>query len=320
MKSQRRRSRPALSIVQNNNTSQTSLPEHTRSTPSARFSMQNLSWSNVNLSIPEHRAIDAAVLSPPGEDREERHNVIVSRSTSTNREQPIQQTPTKRRNPFALFKSFSSEDTTPATKRTLLKDRPDDVAKRRSTVSLLLSTSKHDSARPSINTDNSMNYISEYAVCFDTSPIRADENTDPLIASPKALSPSERPRWASRGDSNEGMRSFFNLPSMLKKERKEQPRFTVEEVSAEPPAAVPRSRPHTRSKTAPEGLICEAVRRIEEQKQQQESYHQLQLLQQQQQQPLQARAKKRRSMGALLQTILLPNHYGTNASTHCVAI
>lgn len=159
----------------------------------------------------------------------------------------------------------------------------------------------------------SMNYISEYAVCFDTSPAKECSDDWGMFQSPQSIKPPaplpiDRPEWAGRRDSVDGMRSLLNLSSMLKKDKKDKSvRASVVELQPPPPpptdtsqAMVPRSRPHTRSQTAPEDLICEAVKRIEQDQ----------------------RGKKRRSMGAFLQTILLPSqsHHTMSNAAHCVAI
>lgn len=326
----RRRSRPQLVIDPNKTHSRnSSYAEQTCSPRSIRSTDQPLSWADVTINIPEHRAIDAAALGPRAAGGGGYvHSTNVSRSALHEEATRNQSTPpqsTTKRNPFSLLKSLTGDDTELRTRRTLIKDRPEDVAKRRSQTSPLLqhricndpSTNPLiDSTRPSMTHGDdyqSMNYLSEYAVCFDTSPARENRNDWDFVQSPQSVKAPgsqliDRPEWTSaRGESLDGMRSFLNLSSMLKKDKKDKNvRASVVEVQA-PPAAtndseavVPRSRPHTRSQTAPEDIICEAVERIEQDQ----------------------RGKKRRSMGAFLQTILLPSqsHHTMSNASHCVAI
>lgn len=92
---------------------------------------------------------------------------------------------------------------------------------------------------------------------------------------------------------------MLNLSSVLKRDKKDKSEARVDEIhdtylddDDDDPLF---RRPHTRSQTAPEGLICDAAARIKEQK----------------------KAKKRRSVGGLIQSLLLPNH---SMSMHQVAI
>lgn len=94
------------------------------------------------------------------------------------------------------------------------------------------------------------------------------------------------------------MRSLLNLGTILRKEKKDRPQFRMEEIpdpiqeDEEDPYA---RRPHTRSQTAPEELICDAAIRLKKED----------------------KTKKRRTVSNLLQSFIAPNH---SMSMHNVAI
>ncbi|KAK5175699.1 uncharacterized protein LTR77_000838 [Saxophila tyrrhenica] len=217
-------------------------------------------------------------------------------------------TPTKPKR-LNFFKSLTSDDSDSRLRKPWTKQRPDDVAKRRSQTSPLLHTKfRNDStidhqiySHP--HAEHSMSFVNEYCVSFDTGD---HDRHDQIVESPQSLKPLpiDRPEWAY----HHSERSLLNLPLMLKRDKKDRTRASVDEVPGPPQQQrdlsgnAQRSRPHTRSQTAPDGLICEAVRRIEQGQS----------------------GKKRRSMGAFLQTMLLPgpgvNAGGGGGSSHCVAI
>lgn len=202
---------------------------------------------------------------------------------------------------MSFFKSLTSDGSDSRSRNLLTQNRPEDVAKRRSLTSPLLQTrfkndsstnqDRIDSSRQSAS-DHSMSFVNEYCVSFDTCHSRpnGEQHVD-MVESPQSLRPLPTHN--------------LSLPLIMKKDRMGRVRESVDEFSAPAPQVPsaaplrpPRPQPHTRSNTAPEGLICEAVRRIE----------------------LEERGKKRRSMGALLQSMLMPHHSVNNASSHCVAI
>ncbi|KAK3699198.1 hypothetical protein LTR37_016559 [Vermiconidia calcicola] len=98
----------------------------------------------------------------------------------------------------------------------------------------------------------------------------------------------ERPRFTPCGEGKEGRRSWLNLPLRLKKDKKDATRVDVVEVTEEPAVATspPRFRFHTRSHTAPAGVLSEAALRLKKEE----------------------RRRKRQALTAALQTAFLPNH------------
>ena len=150
-----------------------------------------------------------------------------------------------------------------------------------------------DSCRPSDEEKDVGAFVNEYTISFDTCEVhgtiqhQADGTTRPT--SPTV----ERPKWVQ----NEGMRSLLNLASVLKKD-KNQSRAQVDEI----PEPITNDeddpmtrRPHTRSQTAPEGFFQDAATKPKKEK----------------------KAKKRRSVGGLLQSVFAPNH---SMSMHQVTI
>ncbi len=290
----RRRPKPTLLVDVSNDWSRVSIP--------GLSPLQDNSASRSYFidSIPEHTTSPSAAIqtgpTPP----------LSAGDGDRSRETP---TRTKR---MSFFKSLTSDGSDTRSRNILTRDRPEDVAKRRSLTSPLLQTrfkndsstnqDRIDSSRPSAS-DHSMSFVNEYCVSFDTCHSRPNgqQHVD-IVESPHSLKPLpiHNPDWAYPSE-----RRLLDLPLMLKKDRKDRVRASVVEISAPAPQVpsapalrAPRMQPHTRSNTAPEGLICEAVRRIEREE----------------------RGKKRRSMGALLQSMLLPHHSVNAASSHCVAI
>jgi hypothetical protein len=277
---------------------------------------------NTYANIPTRELVQSPisqVVSPYDDPREqEGTQYFASRTTSTDDTNASRQTPTQnlsKRRSFLLFKSATNDESDIRTRRVLTKDRPEDIAKRRSVTSPLLQTRFHnDSAVDQSSADSpsiprvkgyqprSMGFVNEYTACFDTSEDTPQDSFD-LFDSASGMRPLpiDCPGWAAPPDTN---RSLLNLPSLLRKDRKdkEKSRATVTEIRPPTPPpehtiAPPRTRPHTRSNTAPEGLICEAVRRID----------------------AEDKRKKRKSFGALLQNLLIPNQT-VEAHPHCVAI
>lgn len=270
--------------------------------------------SAIHVNIPEAEPVESLdFISPVLDhglfDEEDRDIVLLSRS-STPDEGPERKRQIKaKRSSFTVLKHFTSND------REQLRrignpalDRPSSANKRAQTVPFFKSkylTSKpnlaatnelKDSCRPSDVDESLDGFLGEYTISFDTCHVK-ETIRHQAQATERRERPTAAPVSRPKLGSNEGMRSLLNLSSMLKKDRKDKPQFRVEEIHAAPEEDDEYQharRPHTRSQTAPEGLICDAVTRLKNEEK-----------------------KKRRSVGGLLQTLLLPNH---SMSMHQVAI
>lgn len=270
------------------------------------------SYSTVNVNIPEHEPdppldlispiIDHGIL-----DQEEQDIVLLSRTSTPDEDaQRRRQQIKSKRSSFTVLKHFTSTD------REQLRrignsdhDRPED-SKRSHTVpffrSKYLSSKnnlapvkdyKKDSCRPSDVDDSLGGFVNEYTISFDTCHVKETMRNQAREPARPTAAPVQRPKLGS----SEGMRSLLNLSSMLKKDKKDRTQTGAEEIHFpidhdDDPIA---RRPHTRSQTAPEELICDAATRLNKAE----------------------KTKKRRTVSGLLQTLLLPNH---SMSMHQVAI
>jgi hypothetical protein len=268
----------------------------------------------LNVNIPEHEPeqqldlispiIDHGVL-----DHEDQDIVLLSRTSTPDEDAERRRQTKAKRSSFTVLKHFTSAD------REHLRrignpdhDRAEDN-KRSHTVPFFrskylsskqnLATAKEckkDSCRPSDVDDSIGGFVNEYTISFDTCHVKETIRHQAQAPARPTAAPVQRPKLGS----NEGMRSLLNLSSMLKKDKKDRTHTAVEEIHVpidhnyddDDPIA---RRPHTRSHTAPEELICDAATRLNKAE----------------------KAKKRRSVGGLLQTLLLPNH---SMSMHQVAI
>ena len=267
------------------------------------------SYSTVNVNnIPEHEPEETFDMISPVLAEEDRDIVLISRGSTPDEDANQNRRQLKaKRSSFTVLKHFTSSDREQLRRiGNTESERPNQLDKRRSQTvpffkskfmsskpQLVSANEYKDSCRPSDEDDSLGGFMNEYTISFDTCQVkdslRHQANGTEQLRPP----PTERPRWAQ----NEGMRSFLNLSSVLKRDKNDRSEARVDEVhdtyiDEEDPLF---RRPHTRSQTAPEGLICDAAMRIKQEK----------------------KAKKRRSVAGLLQTLLLPNH---SMSMHQVAI
>ena len=258
------------------------------------------SYSAVNVdNIPEHEPEETFDMISPILAEEDRNIVLISRGTTPDEDadQGRRQLKTKRSS-FTVLKHFTSNDREQLRRiGNAASERPNQLDKRRSqTVPFFKSkfmsskpqlapTNEYkDSCRPSDEDHSLGGFVNEYTISFDTCPVKESIRHQANGIEQQRYPPPERPRWAQ----NEGTRSFLNLSSVLKRDKKDRSEARVDEVHdthIDEEDALFR-RPHTRSQTAPEGLICDAAMRILEQK----------------------KVKKRRSVGGVLQSLFLPNH------------
>ena len=261
-------------------------------------------YTSVTVDIPKDGPIDSYDLISPELDQDENGRVLLSRGSSPCEGDYFSQQRNKnriKRSSFAILKDFgtSNRDETRRNANTS-NVRPGDTAKRRSQTLPLLVKSKFFRSKQDMNaasenaqkrsktgTDEleSPGLLNEYTISFDTCRVKEEVcRRDDYLERPRPQ-PMQRPSWARR----DGMRSLLNLPLILKKDKKEQPAADVQEIhdevlDNEEPAA---RRPHTRSQTVPDEMICRPVSNHTNKEE---------------------KIKKRRTVGDLLQTILLPKH------------
>lgn len=263
-------------------------------------SCQQQSFSTTNINIPEHEPIRCEDLISPVLAEEDRDTTLLSRCSTPDEEisQERQQTKAKRSS-FTVLRRFASNDREKVQRiKDADNDRPE--SKRSQTVpqfkSKYFSPNAHlehsrpqDSCRPSDEDESIGGFINEYCISFDTCHVKETMRHQAVSVKRPKQPPQDRPRLGQ----NEGMRSFLTLPSAFKRDKKDRAQARVEEIR---PADIDEEddpafrRPHTRSQTAPEELLCGAVDRLKREE----------------------KAKKRRSMGGMLSSLLLPNH-GTHA-------
>ena len=271
-----------------------------------RFEDSKQLWATVNIDIPEEEPIDAVDVVSPEVDQDEHNHILISRSISTDDAESINRRQKKekvKRRSFMVLRDLAlgDRDATP-------KKRPNDTAKRRSqTLPLFKSKfmfAKQDSPTtcepkevppPSDSVMDLTGFENEYTISFDTCHAREEICYSPESIQRPKLSPLGRPSWSA----GEGMRSLLSL-SLPKRDKKDRTSVGLEEIkdSLEDDDAPPPiyRRPHTRSQTAPENLLREAAARLKKEE----------------------KAKKRRSFGGLLQTILLPNHSMNHEHSHVI--
>ena len=277
------------------------------------------SYSTVNVLIPEHeREQPFDLISPVIDhgvfDQEDQDIVLLSRGSTPDEDDERRRHQIKtKRSSFTVLKHFTSSDREHLWRiGNAEKDRPEEK-KRSHTVpffrsrylssKLSLAPAKKDSCRPSDVDDSLGGFVNEYTVSFDTCHVKETIRHQAQAPARPTAAPVQRPKLGS----NEGMRSLLNLSSMLKRDRKDRTQAQVEEIHLplyhdhdydydyDDDDDIMARRPHTRSQTAPEEIICDGATRLQKAE----------------------KVKKRKSVGSFLQTLLLPNH---SMSMHQVAI
>lgn len=265
----------------------------------------------ISLNIPEHETEHFDFISPVLDngvlDQEDREIVLLSRGSTPeeNSDWKRQQLKAKRSS-FTILKHFTSNDreqlrrigdtaherpgsgnrshTVPFFKSKYSSSRPN--------LPVFNTNECKDSCRPSDVDDSFGGLVNEYTISFDTCHVKENIRNQPIQPERPTAAPIQRTKLGS----NEGMRSKLSL-SFLRKEKKDKSQCHVEEIPAplyEDEEETYFRRPHTRSQTAPEELICDAATRLKEEK-----------------------ARKRRTVGNMLSSFLVPNH---SMSMHQVAI
>ncbi|KAK3697306.1 hypothetical protein LTR37_017539 [Vermiconidia calcicola] len=252
-------------------------------------------------------AVTELVMRPSAVQRDELDRVFLSRRNSNSGASARPTTRSAKRGSFAILKRFAVADVKINHRPTeLVRPKSEHAVKRRSQLLPVGQSQFVQVKRGELTTyewmdlprprtaprhaaDSSTTLVNEWLLPYSWK-VETNAPAQRPRTAPKQFqqSPPERPRFTPCGEGKEGRRSWLNLPLRLKKDKKDATRVDVVEVAEEPAVATspPRFRFHTRSHTAPAGVLSEAALRLKKEE----------------------RRRKRQALTAALQTAFLPNH------------